>query len=97
MKYTVLFFRTREPVEPVSFVQRICESASEDKTTKRTRFVKRLTPMTRMGKATERSLEETAKAVLGPVFHGEGKTALKVCWLSSRFPEDLRTARRLYS
>ncbi|KAL8934922.1 MAG: hypothetical protein Q9216_005667 [Gyalolechia sp. 2 TL-2023] len=73
----VLFFKTRKPVEPVSFVQRICESASEDKTTKRTRFVKRLTPMTRMGKATEKNLEEVANAVLEPVFHGEGKTALK--------------------
>ncbi|KAL9026902.1 MAG: hypothetical protein Q9196_004504 [Gyalolechia fulgens] len=73
----VLFFKTREPVEPVSFVQRICETASDDKATKRTRFVKRLTPMTRMGKATEKGLEEIAKAVLGPVFHGGGTSALK--------------------
>ncbi|KAL8716805.1 MAG: hypothetical protein Q9225_005897 [Loekoesia sp. 1 TL-2023] len=73
----VLFFKTREPVEPVSFVHRICQDASENKTATRTRFVKRLTPMTRMGKANEKSLEEVAKAVLDPVFHEEGKTALK--------------------
>lgn len=73
----VLFFKTREPIEPVSFVRSICEAALENNTTKRTRFVKRLTPMTRMGKANEKSLEEVAKAVLGPVFHGEGKPALK--------------------
>ncbi|KAL8926512.1 MAG: hypothetical protein Q9208_002839 [Pyrenodesmia sp. 3 TL-2023] len=71
----VLFFKTREPVEPVSFVHRICDDASKDKLLKRTRFVKRLTPMTRMGKANEKSLEDVAKAVLGPVFHGEeGRT-----------------------
>ncbi|KAI4094150.1 MAG: hypothetical protein LQ344_002404 [Seirophora lacunosa] len=62
----VLFFKTRHPVEPVSFVHRICEDASNDKSLKRTRFVKRLTPMTRMGKANEKSLEEVSKLVLGP-------------------------------
>lgn len=65
-------------MEPVSFVHRICHDASENKTATRTRFVKRLTPMTQMGKANEKGLAEVAKAVLEPVFHGEGKTALKV-------------------
>lgn len=76
---TVLFFKTREPVEPVSFVHRICEDASKDKSLRRTRFVKRLTPMTRMGKASEKGLEDVAKAVLGPVFHGEQGRTWKVC------------------
>ncbi|KAL8708799.1 MAG: hypothetical protein Q9220_006360 [cf. Caloplaca sp. 1 TL-2023] len=65
----VLFFKTREPVEPVSFVQRICSDVLDNATTRKTRHVKRLTPMTRMGKATEKSLEEVAKEVLAPVFH----------------------------
>ncbi|KAL8645180.1 MAG: hypothetical protein Q9210_006854 [Variospora velana] len=69
----VLFFKTRPPVEPVSLVHRICEDALYDKSLKRTRFVKRLTPMTRMGKANERSLEEVSKLVLGPVFHDDGR------------------------
>ncbi|KAL9015606.1 MAG: hypothetical protein Q9185_007005 [Variospora sp. 1 TL-2023] len=69
----VLFFKTRQPVEPVSLVHRICEDAFYDKALKRTRFVKRLTPMTRMGKANERSLEEVSKLVLGPVFHDDGR------------------------
>lgn len=34
--------------------------------------------MTRMGKATEKGLDEVSKAVLGPVFHGEGVSAQKV-------------------
>ncbi|KAI4126568.1 MAG: hypothetical protein LQ338_003686 [Usnochroma carphineum] len=74
----VLFFKTREPVEPVSFVHRICEDTFNNKSLKRTRFVKRLTPMTRMGKANEKSLEEVAKAVLEPVFHGAGGRMWKI-------------------
>ncbi|KAL9580951.1 MAG: hypothetical protein Q9212_004183 [Teloschistes hypoglaucus] len=73
----VLFFKTREPVEPVSFVQRICEEAMGKETRKTTRFVKRLTPTTRMGKASDKSLEEVAKAVLAPVFHTGDAVAQK--------------------
>lgn len=74
----VLFFKTREPVEPVSFVHRICSDAMTKVTSQKTRHVKRLTPMTRMGKATDKSLEEVAKAVLAPVFHRDGVPAQKV-------------------
>ncbi|KAI4280696.1 MAG: hypothetical protein L6R38_004243 [Xanthoria sp. 2 TBL-2021] len=73
----VLFFKTREPVEPVSFVHRVCSDAMNKVTSQKTRHVKRLTPMTRMGKATEKSLEEVAKAVLAPVFHRDGVSAQK--------------------
>ncbi|KAL8817805.1 MAG: hypothetical protein Q9223_003433 [Gallowayella weberi] len=46
-------------------------------TARRTRHLKRLTPMTRMGKAAEKSLEEVAKVVLAPVFHRDGVSAQK--------------------
>ena len=75
---SVLFFKTRKPVEPVSFVQRICEEAMNSTTPRRTKFVKRLTPMTRMGKVSEKSLDDTAKAVLAPVFHDEATPVHKV-------------------
>ena len=67
----VLFFKTRPPIEPVGFVHRICKDALEG-STKRCRWVKRLTPMTMMGKATEDGLEKTAMTVLKPIFHSEG-------------------------
>ena len=67
----VLFFKTRPPIEPVGFVHRICKDALEG-TTKKHRWVKRLTPMTMMGKATVDGLEKTAVSVLEPVFHLEG-------------------------
>ncbi|KAL8724029.1 MAG: hypothetical protein Q9166_008173 [cf. Caloplaca sp. 2 TL-2023] len=75
--HCVLFFKTRQPVEPVSFVHRICSDAVKNATVKKTRHLKRLTPMTKMGKATEKNLEEVAKAVLAPAFHQDGIPAQK--------------------
>ena len=66
----VLFFKTRPPIEPVFFVHTICKDAAAG-TTQRARFVKRLSPMTTMGKATEDGLAKVADAVLRPVFHGD--------------------------
>ena len=66
----VLFFKTRKPVEPVEFVHRICHDAVQG-ATKKHRWVKRLTPMTIMGKATVEGLERVAQTVLQPVFHAD--------------------------
>ncbi|MCJ1291556.1 hypothetical protein MMC34_003101 [Xylographa carneopallida] len=68
----VLFFKTRPPVEPVSFVHGICSDTLNGTLRTRTRCVRRLTPMTMMGKATEKSLDEVGKVVLAPHFHVEG-------------------------
>ncbi|KAK8203896.1 THUMP domain-containing protein [Phyllosticta capitalensis] len=68
----IMFFKTRSPIDPVEFVRRICEDAMAASAEQKAagRFVKRLTPMTLMGKATENGLEEVAKQVLAPHFHG---------------------------
>ena len=71
----VLFFKTRPPIEPVSFVHTICKDAAQG-AMQRARFVKRLSPMDMMGKATEDGLAKVADAVLGPVFHS-GEDGLK--------------------
>lgn len=71
----VLFFKTRPPIEPVSFVHTICKEAAQG-AVQRARFVKRLSPMAMMGKATEDGLAKVADAVLGPVFYG-GEDGLK--------------------
>jgi len=73
----VLFFKTHPPIEPVSFVHAICKDALEGGL-KRGRWVKKLMPMTMMGKATPEGLGNVAERVLGPVFHtkpseGEGQ------------------------
>ncbi|KAI9777708.1 MAG: hypothetical protein M1839_008627 [Geoglossum umbratile] len=72
----VLFFKTRAPVEPVGFVHRICTNASSSGG-KQSRWVKRLTPMTLIGKATEKGLDEVAKSVLAPHFHGSDRVGKK--------------------
>lgn len=71
----VLFFKTRAPVEPVDFVRRLCEDAKANSQKRSHRFVNRLTPMTMMGRATEKGLQEVGRAVLGKHFQlaGEGQ------------------------
>ena len=71
----VLFFKTRPPIEPVSFVHTICKEAAKG-AMQRARFVKKLSPMAMMGKATEDGLAKVADVVLGPVFYG-GEDGLK--------------------
>ena len=80
----VLFFKTRPPVEPVSFVQTICQDLSDGKASRRSRCVRRLTPMTRMGKATVGGLESVGSTVIGEVFGA--KSGLKV---QSRNPANM--------
>ncbi|KAM3069966.1 hypothetical protein ACMFMF_008318 [Clarireedia jacksonii] len=70
----VLFFKTRPPIDPVDFVRRICEAAS-DGGVRKLRFVNRLTPMAIMGKATEKGIEEVGNAVLGAHFQLAGQAA----------------------
>src|SRR5271169_3669559 len=60
----VLFFKTRPPIIPVDFVQRICEDAKNHAAKKKVRFVNRLTPVTMMAKATEKGLEDLGRMVL---------------------------------
>ncbi|EME39792.1 hypothetical protein DOTSEDRAFT_47345 [Dothistroma septosporum NZE10] len=67
----VVFFKTIAPVEPVSLVKTICEEAMADNQHKRTRFTKRLSPMTLMGRASAEGLEKVATEVLAPHFHQE--------------------------
>lgn len=73
----IMFFKTQAPIEPVEFVRRICEDAMASSERKTGRFVKRLTPMTLMGKATEKGLEEVSAKVLAPHFHTEGSAGKK--------------------
>ena len=80
----VLFFRTRHPLDPVSFVQRICQDAANGVEQKHCRFVKRLTPITAIDKATDRGLEEVAQQVLAPHFHGPDRAGKKVRLAFSR-------------
>jgi len=67
---SILFIKTHAPIEPVGFVQRICQDAGArgSEPTTKTRYVNRLTPITLTGKANEKSVDETARTVLGRYF-----------------------------
>jgi hypothetical protein len=79
----VVFFKTIAPVEPVSFIHKICEDAMAEPMRKRTRTAKRLAPMTLMGKATMEGLESVARDVLAPHFHQAPVTPKKVSLMRS--------------
>ncbi|KAE9369467.1 hypothetical protein N431DRAFT_427628 [Stipitochalara longipes BDJ] len=65
----VLFFKVRQPIDPVDFVHRICIEVVSTPGIRRMRYINRLTPMTLMGKATEKGLEEIGAAVLNEHFN----------------------------
>ncbi|KAJ4291093.1 hypothetical protein N0V90_010291 [Kalmusia sp. IMI 367209] len=73
----LLFFKTRSPVEPVSFIHKICQDAAEGVEHQRCRFVKRLTPLSAIGKATAKGLEDVAAEVLAPHFHAPDQAGKK--------------------
>lgn len=65
----VLFFKIRPPIDPVDFVHRICMEIVSTPNIRRMRYINRLTPMSLMGKATEKGLEEVGRVVLGQHFN----------------------------
>ncbi|KAF2685673.1 hypothetical protein K458DRAFT_416895 [Lentithecium fluviatile CBS 122367] len=71
------FFKTRAPVEPVSFIHKICEDTANGVEQQRCRFVRRLTPITAIEKATEKGLEDVARQVIAPHFHGPEQAVKK--------------------
>ncbi|KAH7085911.1 THUMP domain-containing protein [Paraphoma chrysanthemicola] len=73
----LIFFKTRAPVEPVAFVEKICQDAAAGVQQPNCRFVKRLTPITAFDKANVKGLEAVAKQVLAPHFHGPDQAGKK--------------------
>ena len=78
MGAAVVFFTVKPPVDPVVLVHRICEDASSCKGPRRTRFTRRLTPLSLIGRASEMSLTEVAAKVLAPHFHLQDGVSKKV-------------------
>lgn len=64
----LVFIKTRRPIEPATFVERICEEFSESKT-KATRYTQKLSPITFSVTPTMEEVKKLAERVLGPHFH----------------------------
>lgn len=62
----VFFMKTRAPVDPVAFVDRICDEVlgCKDMVERKLRHVNRLTPVATIGKALDRGVERVARDVL---------------------------------
>jgi tRNA acetyltransferase TAN1 len=73
----VLFVKIRPPIDPVDFVHRICKEVVSEPDSARTKYINRLTPMTLIGKATEKGLEDVAKTVLGEYFELAGNKTVE--------------------
>jgi tRNA acetyltransferase TAN1 len=73
----LIFVKTRDPIDPVGFVHRICQDAKlcGDPRKMKSRYVNRLTPVSLIGEASEHGVVEVAKRVLAPYFDLSGKTA----------------------
>jgi len=74
----VTFFRLKPPLEATAIVRALCESAMNPASGSiRSKFVHRLTPITRTGKATLEGLRDVATEVLKSHFHS-GQEGIKV-------------------
>ena len=70
--------KTFAPINPPDLVHYICEDALKEELPIKSRFVRRLTPVSRTGKATVKGIEEVAKEVTGPSFGPLGSRAKQV-------------------
>jgi tRNA acetyltransferase TAN1 len=62
----VFFMKSRSPIEPISFVEKICEGALKpvNLRERKCRYLNRLTPVTFMDKSSEHGIERVARKVL---------------------------------
>ena len=68
---------TQKPVDPVASVYEICRAAQSSPLTPRSRYIKRLTPLTRVKKVMNDGLERLCEEVLPPVFGADQGRELK--------------------
>ena len=68
----MIFVRLEKTVDPVELVHRLCAEAQANPATKKSRYVKRMTPVTEVRKTLSVDLEAFAREILKPHFHSGG-------------------------
>ncbi|KAJ5174426.1 uncharacterized protein N7482_000303 [Penicillium canariense] len=68
----VIFVRLEKSIDPVELVHRLCAEAQANPETKRSRYIKRMTPVTEVRKTLSVDLEAFAREILKPHFHSGG-------------------------
>ncbi|EED19913.1 THUMP domain protein [Talaromyces stipitatus ATCC 10500] len=67
----MVFYRVDKSIDPVKLVHDICEEAKANPEERKTRWIKRMTPITQIRKVLSVDLAAFAKEVLEPYFHGD--------------------------
>ncbi|TVY22001.1 tRNA acetyltransferase TAN1 [Lachnellula arida] len=93
----VLFVKVRPPIDPVDFVHRICKEVASKPDTARTKYINRLTPMTMIGRATEKGLEEVGKTVLDEYFELAGNKTTESSEDNGEITKEEKPERTSYS
>lgn len=75
--HQVTFVRLEKSIDPVELVHRLCADAHANPESKKSRWIKRMTPVTSARKTLSVDLESFAREILKPHFHSGGP-ALKV-------------------
>lgn len=70
--WKVTFMRLDKSIDPVQLVHRLCTEAQANPTTKTSRWIQRMTPVTEIRKTLRVDLEAFAKEILAPHFHSGG-------------------------
>ena len=70
--YAVSFIRLDKAIDPVQLVHKLCVEAQENPEKKRSRWIRRITPITSIRKTLSVDLEAFAKEILKPHFHSGG-------------------------
>lgn len=68
----VTFVRLDPSIEPVQLVHRICSEAYANPEVKKSRYIQRMHPVTKIEKTLRVDLEAFAKEILKPYFHSGG-------------------------
>ncbi|KAJ5493110.1 hypothetical protein N7539_001856 [Penicillium diatomitis] len=68
----VIFVRLDKSIDPVKLVHRLCTEAQASPDLKKSRYVKRMTPVTEVRKTLSVDVEAFARQILKPVFHSGG-------------------------
>ncbi|CAG8023041.1 unnamed protein product [Penicillium salamii] len=68
----VTFVRLDPSIEPVQLVHRLCSEAHANPDVKKSRYIQRMHPMTKVHKTLSVDLAEFAKDILKPYFHSGG-------------------------
>ena len=68
----MIFVRLDKSIDPVELVHRLCAEAQANPDLKKSRYVKRLTPVTEVRKTLSVDVEAFARQILKPVFHSGG-------------------------